>query len=164
MKRLLIDAISTNSGGAISHLKNILINFNNQNYFQKVDVFLPKKTRSLMPKLKNINYISPKILSKNLILRIFWQIFFLNIIIYKKNYNCVFITGSSHLIFFKPVVTISQNLLPFSSKEVKKYFFSLFYIKLVTLRFTQTLSFKLSSGVIFLHRYSKILYLIKLEN
>lgn len=155
MKRLLIDAISTNSGGAISHLKNILINFNNQNYFQKVDVFLPKKTRSLMPKLKNINYISPKILSKNLILRIFWQIFFLNIIIYKKNYNCVFITGSSHLIFFKPVVTISQNLLPFSSKEVKKYFFSLFYIKLITLRFTQTLSFKLSSGVIFLHRYSK---------
>ena len=38
---------------------------------------------------------------------------------------------------------------------MKKYFFSLFYIKLVTLRFTQTLSFKLSSGVIFLHRYSK---------
>ena len=47
MKRLLIDAISTNSGGAISHLKNILINFNNQKYFQKVDVFLPKKTSSL---------------------------------------------------------------------------------------------------------------------
>ena len=100
MKRLLIDAISTNSGGAISHLKIYLLISTIKITFKKVDVFLPKKTRSLMPKLKNINYISPKILSKNLILRIFWQIFFLNIIIYKKNYNCVFITGSSHLIFF----------------------------------------------------------------
>ena len=41
MKRLLIDAISTNSG-RLFHTKNILINFNNQNYFQKSRCFLQK--------------------------------------------------------------------------------------------------------------------------
>ena len=46
MKKLLIDAISTNSGGAISHLKNLLLNFKNQNYFEKVDVFLPENTKN----------------------------------------------------------------------------------------------------------------------
>lgn len=155
MKKLLIDAISTNSGGAVSHLKNLLLNFNDQSYFKKVDVYLPEYTKKIMPFNKNINYITPKIFSKNLIFRIFWQIFFLNIIIFKNNYSCVFITGSSHLILKKPVVTISQNLLPFSKKEIKKYFFSSFYIKLIILSITQNLSFKLSEGIIFLHKYSK---------
>lgn len=159
MKKLLIDAISTNSGGAISHLKNLLLNFKNQNYFEKVDVFLPENTKKLMPKNKDINYITSKLFSKNLIFRILWQIIYLNFVIFKKNYSCVFITGSSHLILKKPVVTISQNLLPFSPTEINKYFFSSFYIKLKILGITQSLSFKLSEGIIFLHHYSKKLIL-----
>jgi len=159
MKKLLIDSISTNSGGAISHLKNLLINFDKQKYFDEVDVFLPEKTKKLMPIKKNINYFTPKILSKNLLLRIIWQIFFLNLIVFKKKYNCVFVTGSSHAIIKKPVVTISQNLLPFNSIEINKYFFSLFYLKLKLLNITQKISFKLSQGVIFLHKYSKNLIL-----
>ena len=162
MKKLLIDAISTNSGGAISHLNNLLLNFKKQNYFEKVDVYLPENTKKLMPLNKNINYICPKVLSKNFILRMLWQIFFLNIIVLKNNYSCVFITGSSHLVLKKPVVTISQNLLPFSKNEIKKYFFSSFYLKLKLLGFTQSLSFKLSEGVIFLHKYSKKFILKKI--
>ena len=73
----------------------------------------------------------------------------------KKKYNCIFITGSSHFVLNGPVVTISQNLLPFSSEEVKKYFFSSFYIKLHLLKFVQKLSFKMSDGIIFLHIYSQ---------
>ena len=59
MKKLLIDAISTSSGGAISHLKIIVTQFHNQNYFDTVDVFLPEKTKNKMPRIKNVNYISP---------------------------------------------------------------------------------------------------------
>ena len=39
MKKLLIDAISTSSGGAINHLKKILIDFNKQKYFSKIMFF-----------------------------------------------------------------------------------------------------------------------------
>ena len=154
MKKLLIEAISTNSGGAIAHLKNLLENFDKQKYFNGVDVYLPLTTKKLMPKNTKINYISPK-LSKNLFLRIFWQIIFLNFITFKKKYDCIFVTGSSHLLLTRPVVTISQNLLPFSKYEMDKYFFSIFYLKLKILNLIQSISFKMSEGIIFLHKFSK---------
>lgn len=162
MKKLLIDAISISSGGAINHLKNILINFHTQNFFSEIDVYLPEKTKEMMPKIKNINYKSPKILNKFLFMRVLWQIFILNFIVLKNKYSCIFVTGSSHMILSKPVVTISQNLLPFSPNEIKKYFFSLFYIKLKILYITQTLSIKFSEGVIFLHKHSRNLILKKI--
>ena len=59
------------------------------------------------------------------------------------------------MLFADNIVTISQNLLPFSKKEVDRYFFSIFFIKLKILNFTQKISFKLSKGIIFLHQFSK---------
>ena len=154
-KKLLIEALSTNSGGAISHLKNLLENADKQDYFNKIDVYLPRSTKKLMPIKKKINYISPNFFTKTLFLRIIWQTLILNFITFKNKYDCIFVTGSSHLLFIKPVVTISQNLLPFSKEEIKKYFFSSFYLKLIILKFIQKISFKMSEGIIFLHKYSK---------
>ena len=162
MKKLLIDAISTSSGGAINHLKIIVNQFHKQKYFDSVDVFLPEKTKKKLPKIKNVNYICPKFFLSNLFLRIFWQIIILNIRVIKKKYDCIFVTGSSHFILNQPVVTISQNLLPFTPHEVRKYFFSYFYLKLKILYFTQKFSFKFSKGVIFLHQVSKKIILDKI--
>ena len=163
-KKLLIEALSTNSGGAISHLKNLLENADKQNYFNKIDVYLPRSTKKLMPNRKQISYITPNFFTKTLFLRIIWQTFILNIITIKKKYDCIFVTGSSHLLLTKPVVTISQNLLPFSKEEIKKYFFSSFYLKLIILRFIQKLSFRMSEGIIFLHKYSKKKILSQIGN
>ena len=55
-KKLLIDAISTSSGGAISHLDTILSYFDEQNFFS-VEVHLPYKTMIQMPKNKKIYYV-----------------------------------------------------------------------------------------------------------
>ncbi len=162
MKKLLIDAISTSSGGAINHLKIIVNQFHKQDYFDCVDVFLPEKTKKKLPKIKNVNYICPKFFLSNLLLRIFWQIIILNIRVIKNKYDCIFVTGSSHFILSRPVVTISQNLLPFTTPEVRKYFFSYFYLKLKILYFTQKFSFKFSEGVIFLHHVSKKIILDKI--
>ena len=54
MKKLLIDAISTNSGGAISHLKSLLEHFDSQKRFDKVEVHVPFETIKLLPKNKKI--------------------------------------------------------------------------------------------------------------
>ncbi len=154
-KILLIEAISSSAGGSLVHLKNILNNFEKQNFFNEIDVLIPKQSIKFMPKKKNINYIYNTFLEQNLVLRIIWQVLYLNIFIRFKNYNCIFVTGSSHFLLSKNVVTISQNLLPFTESEVKKYFFSPFYLKLKLLKITQIISFKLSKGIIFLHKYSK---------
>lgn len=163
-KFLLIDAISTNSGGAISHLKNLLNNFNNQSYFDEVEVHLPYKTMLQMPKNKKIHYTCNIFFEKFLLLRVIWQVIYLNIFIRFKRFQCIFVTGSSHFLITDNVVTISQNLLPFVDNEVDRYFFSFFYIKLLLLKFTQKISFKLSKGVIFLHKYSKAKILKQLPN
>jgi glycosyltransferase involved in cell wall biosynthesis len=164
MKKLLIDAISTSSGGAISHLNIILRNFENQNFFSHVNVHLPYKTMLQMPKNKKIHYTYNRIFERYLILRIIWQILYLNVFIRFKKFNCIFVTGSSHFLIASNVVTISQNLLPFTQIETDRYFFSLFYVKLLLLKFTQKISFKLSKGVIFLHKYSKKKILEHLPN
>lgn len=154
-KKLLIEAISTNSGGAIVHLKHILDYSIKQNYFDEITVILPKKTFHLMPKNYNIKYIYNDFLCSHLVLRIFWQVILLNIYIKFKKFDSIFITGSSHLLFSNNIVTINQNLLPFTKNEVDKYFFSYFYLKLKLLKLTQKLSLKLSDKIIFLHKYSK---------
>jgi glycosyltransferase involved in cell wall biosynthesis len=164
-KNLLIDALSTSSGGAVSHLQNLLANFGRQTFFTKVVVYLPKKTIRLMPKNKNIDYkYIPFGLDYFLFFRLFYQIFVLNFIIFFLNkFNCIFVTGGSHIILNKNVVTISQNLLPFVDKEVKRYSKTFFYLKLKILKFTQTLALKSSSGIIFLHKYSKKIILNQLR-
>ena len=164
MKKLLIDAISTSSGGAVTHLNVILRNFENQNFFSHVNVHLPYKTMLQMPKNKKIHYTYNRIFERYLILRIIWQVLYLNAYIRFKKFNCIFVTGSSHFLIASNVVTISQNLLPFTQTEVDRYFFSLFYVKLLLLKFTQKISFKLSKGVIFLHEYSKKKILKHLPN
>ena len=108
-----------------------------------------------MPKNKNIKYIYNNFFNSNLLLRIIWQVIILNFYIKLKKFNTVFITGSSHFLFHNNIVTINQNLLPFTPKEVDKYFFSYFYLKLKILKFTQKLSLKLSNKIIFLHNFSR---------
>ena len=80
-----------------------------------------------MPKNKKIYYVYNRFFEKFLLLRILWQVVYLNLLIYFKKFNCIFVTGSSHLLFADNIVTISQNLLPFSKKEVDRYFFSIFF-------------------------------------
>lgn len=156
-KKLLIEALSTSSGGAIRHLYNLLINFNKQNFFDKVIVFLPSKTAIMMPTNKKILYKSiPFSLDRFFLIRFIYQVVIVNIYLtFSKKIDCIFVTGSSHFLFHKNIVTISQNLLPFSKNDVKKYFFSFFYVKLKILKFTQSFSFNNSKGVIFLHDFSR---------
>jgi len=117
-----------------------------------------------MHKSKEIHYTYNKFFEKFLLLRVIWQVIYLNIFIRFKKFKCIFVTGSSHLLITDNVVTISQNLLPFVDNEVDRYFFSLFYIKLLLLKFSQKIAFKLSKGVIFLHKYSKAKILKQFPN
>lgn len=149
-----IDAISTNSGGAIEHLKNLLQNFDKQKKFVKCFVFTQKKTLRFLPKKKNIIYITSA-LAINLFTRVFWQTFVLNSQLKFYNIDILFVTGGSFITNFKPIVSISQNLLPFDNKQTDKYKYSLFFFKLKILKKVLINSFNNANGVIFLTNFSK---------
>lgn len=151
-----IDASHTVAGGAISHLKNLLTNVNFNKYSIKyIYVWAPKETLSLLPRNKYIIYRDHFLLKHNFLFKIFWQLIFFKKDLIKNNCNIVLITGGYFFINFKPIITISQNILPFYSKQVKKYFPSFFYIKLIILKLFLIQSFNRANKVIFLSRYVK---------
>jgi glycosyltransferase involved in cell wall biosynthesis len=67
----------------------------------------------------------------------------------------LFIPGGSYLGSFSPVVTMSQNLLPFEFTELKRSGISLFTLKMLILRLVQSFAFSRSDGVIFLTDYAR---------
>jgi len=151
-----IDASHTIVGGAISHLKNLLTNINFNKYSIKyIYVWAPKKTIKLLPKHKNIIYKDHFLFKYNFLFKIFWQLFFFSSALKKFNCNIAFITGGYFFVKFKPIVSLSQNILPFHKKEVSKYFPSFFYIKLIILKLLLILSFNRSNKVIFLSKYAE---------
>jgi len=151
-----IDASHTIVGGAISHLKNLLTNINFNKYSIKyIYVWAPKKTIKLLPKHKNIIYKDHFLLKYNFLFKIFWQLFFFSTALKKFNCNIAFITSGYFFVKFKPIVSLSQNILPFYKKEVNKYFPSFFYIKLIILKLLLIVSFNRSNKVIFLSKYAE---------
>lgn len=151
-----IDASHTIVGGAISHLKNLLTNINFNKYSIKyIYVWAPKKTIKLLPKYKNIIYKDHFLFKYNFLFKIFWQLFFFSNALKKFNCNIAFITGGYFFVRFKPIVSLSQNILPFHKKEVSKYFPSFFYIKLIILKLLLIFSFNRANKVIFLSKYAE---------
>ena len=63
--------------------------------------------------------------------------------------------GGSFVGSFEPIVTLSQNLLPFELSELYRYGVSLMALKLKILRYTQSQSFKSANGMIFLTKYAE---------
>ncbi len=62
--------------------------------------------------------------------------------------------GGSIVAAFRPVVTMSRNMLPFEWSELKRFGFSPTTLKLAILRWNQGNSFKHADGTIFLTRYA----------
>lgn len=151
-----IDASNILSGGGVTHLVELL-NASNLHEFEisKIVVWGGKKT---LAKISDNNYIEKvnlPMLNKSLPFRIFWQIFLLTKVARKKGCNIIFVPGGSFTTSFRPVVTMSQNLLPFESKELFRFGLSFKAIKLLLLRCIQSNSFKKATGIIFLTTYAK---------
>ena len=151
-----IDATNLRSGGGVTHISELLNNTILENYgFEKVIIWSSKST---LANIKNKNWLekhSTKLLNKNLFFRTWWQYFHLDKECKSHNCDLLFIPGGSYIGTFRPRVTISQNLLPFDKKEISRYGFSFFSIKLFILRIIQSRTFQQSDGVIFLTNYAK---------
>lgn len=102
---------------------------------------------------------NPSALDEGLLRRSSWQYLRLSQAARDEGCDVLFVPGGTYAGDFHPVVTMSQNLLPFEMKELQRYGWSLFSLKLMLLRFTQSRSFKKSDGVIFLTEYARAVVL-----
>lgn len=151
-----IDASNIRRGGGVTHLVELL---------RSADVFVTAGIRVIVwggsetllrledrPWLTKIN---PGRLNGGLIQRSLWQKYSLSSAAVAEGCDILLIPGGSFSGNFRPVVSMSQNLLPFEFRELMRYGWSLTTLRLIFLRFLQARSFRKSEGIIFLSRYSK---------
>lgn len=151
-----IDAANLRGGGGVTHLVELL------RALQPADLGIERVVvwggSSALNALEHRSWLTkrnPEVLNKGLLNRTLWQRFCLSQAARTEGCDLLFVPGGSFAGNFQPVVTMSQNLLPFEMPELRRYGWTVFKLKLLLLRWTQTSSFQKSDGVVFLTQYAR---------
>ena len=151
-----IDATNLRRGGGVTHLVELLAAFGPANNgVAKVVVWGSNLTLAKLFDRPWLEKVNPSALEGGLLQRTWWQRFHLSKSARVANCSVLFVPGGSYAGTFRPIVTMSQNLLPFEWPELRRYGWASFTLKLLLLRLTQTQSFRKADGVIFLTEYAR---------
>lgn len=154
--RIGIDATNLRRGGGRTHLIELLREADPvRDRFETVIVWGSRQTLDLLIDVTWLDKVVVPTLEKGLISRTLWQRFSLSKMAHMAGCNVLFVPGGNFLTRFRPIVTMSRNMLPFEWCELWRYRFSLLTLRLILLRFTQTLSFRKADAVIFLTDYAQ---------
>tara|TARA_Y100001970_G_scaffold266797_1_gene355954 strand:- start:270 stop:1370 length:1101 start_codon:yes stop_codon:yes gene_type:complete len=150
-----IDASNINDGGGITHLSQVINNFD----FKKskctgIVIWGNKKSLKKIKNKKNIKKINLNNKFSFILLRVFWQIFILEKELIRLNCSKALVLGGISFINKLPSIVIMQNILPFERLILNKYSF-LFKIKCRLQKFLFIHSIKKAQKVIFLSDTSK---------
>ena len=151
-----IDATNLRGGGGVTHIVELLSAAEPATHgITKVIIWGGAQMLAKLPDCVWLEKVNPPALNGGLFARTLWQRFALSGAARAVQCDLLFVPGGSYAGSFKPMVTMSQNLLPFEWPELRRYGFALMTLKLLVLRFTQSHSFKGADGVIFLTEYAK---------
>ena len=151
-----IDASNISSGGGLTHLKELISNCDPvQHGISKIIVWGEQgRTLDQIEKKEWLELVNDPMLEKGGLYRWYWQNFKLSAIA-RDNCDVLFVPGGTFLGNFHPFVAMSQNLLPFDSKEQARFGIGKTRARYQVLKKTQTRSFKNADGVIFLTNYAR---------
>jgi glycosyltransferase involved in cell wall biosynthesis len=156
LKIVGIDASNIRDGGGLTHLIELLGATQSQPHgIERIVVWGGRVTLNRLQDKPWLIKHNPPELNQGLLRRTIWQRFFLSSAARMEGCDVLFVPGGSYAGNFQPVVTISQNLLPFEIVELKRYGLCFFTLKLLLLRLTQSFTFKKADGVIFLTEYAR---------
>jgi glycosyltransferase involved in cell wall biosynthesis len=151
-----IDATNIRLGGGITHLIELLGSFDpGRSAFKKIIVWGNSPALSQIPESSWLEKINPTALNKNIAFRSLWQLLKLRRQAKLNKCTILLIPGGIFWGGFSPVVIMSQNLLPFEDKEIKRYGISIRAFKFHIIKFLQSISFRHASGIIFLSNYAR---------
>ncbi len=151
-----IDATNLRRGGGVTHLVELLRVAQPASYgVERVIVWGGQFTLNALDDRSWLDKLNPTALEKDLLQRTLWQRFRLSHAARNAGCDVLFVPGGSYAGDFHPVVNMSRNLLPFEWNELKRYGWSIFSLKLLLLRLTQSYSYKKTDGLIFLTDYAR---------
>lgn len=150
-----IDASNLRAGGGVTHLVELLRACDPQaSGFAQVIVWGGHSTLSQLQARSWLELRPLSVLDRGLIHRLLWQRFALSRLARAAGCDVLFVPGGSYSGGFRPIVTMSRNLLPFEWRELRRFGWSLMTLKLCLLRFSQTRTLRRADGVIFLTDYA----------
>lgn len=151
-----IDAANLGSGGATTHLRELLGAVSPSKHgISRVVVWGAAKTLDLIEYRPWLVKQSPRSINGGLLKRSVWQRLFLSDVARLEKCDVLFVPGGSYAGTFHPIVTMSRNMLPFEWNEIKRYGVTYDALKLLLRRRVQSGSFQYADGVIFLTQYAK---------
>ena len=151
-----IDATNLRGGGGITHLVELLSSAEPDVHgFKRIVIWSSAATLRMLEDKPWLVKRNPPELDKGLLHRSFWQLLHLSQSVREAGCDVLFVPGGRYAGNFQPVVTMSQNLLPFEIAELRRYGWSFFTLKLLLLRLMQSRTFKKAEGVIFLTEYAR---------
>lgn len=151
-----IDATNLRAGGGVTHLMELLRAVQPaQQHIDRIVVWGGKPTLKALEAQPWLTKCNPPASDKGLLQRTFWQRYRLSQAARDEGCDVLFVPGGSYAGNFHPVVTMSQNLLPFEMHELRRYGWTFFTLKLLLLRWVQSRSFQKTDGVIFLTEYAR---------
>lgn len=151
-----IDASNIRAGGGVTHLVELLRAADPFVHgFKQVIVWGSIATLAKIDDRDWLHKVNDPLLDCGLPYRVFWQRLRLRKLAEQAGCNVLFVPGGSDASGFKPMVAMSQNLLPFEWRETRRYGWSLLTLKFLLLRWTQSRSFRKANGVIFLTEYAR---------
>ncbi|MFO1422301.1 MAG: glycosyltransferase family 1 protein [Candidatus Competibacteraceae bacterium] len=154
--RLGIDASNLRAGGGVTHLVELLRAAHPNVYnFDQVVVWASQATLTLLEERPWLVKRTDSVLESHYLRRALWQRNRLGELAKAERCDLLFIPGGSFATDFRPVVTMSRNLLPFEWRELMRYGRSIFSLKLALLRWSQSRSFRRANGTIFLTQYAQ---------
>jgi glycosyltransferase involved in cell wall biosynthesis len=152
-----IDASRNRSGGAKAHLIGILSQADPRTFgIAKVHVWAYKSLLDALPDADWLVKHNPPALQKSLVQQAWWQFRHLPREVRQHGCDILFSTDAGSICGFRPSVVLSQDMLSYEPKEMRRYGFSLARLRLILLRFIQTRSMKRAAGVIFLTQYAAL--------
>jgi glycosyltransferase involved in cell wall biosynthesis len=151
-----IDASNLRRGGGITHLVELVSATKPELHnIAKVVIWGSHKTLDLLEDQTWLIKITPQELNLGSIYRLYWQKFKLSRAAIAEGCNLLFVPGGSCWSNFRPIVTMSRNMLPFQLIEIRRYGLSWISVRLLLLRLIQTKSFRRADGLIFLTKFAK---------
>lgn len=151
-----IDATNIRRGGGVTHLLELLQAVEPATFgIESVVLWGSTSTLKAMVDRPWLTKRNPPAQNNGLIKRTLWQRYRLSQAARDAGCDVLFVPGGSYAGNFHPVVTMSQNLLPFEMNELKRFGLTLVTLKLLLLRWTQSRSFRKTDGVIFLTEYAR---------
>lgn len=153
-KKIFVNALSAKLGGSKTYLVNLFLNLNDLD----VTVYVVCPDKSVVPLDDRIVFIESRFANKNILFRLFWEVFYLPFLLLRLKVDLLFVPGGMDFTLFKfgiRKVTMFRNMLPFDSEALKHVTSTRLKLKNFILKYLMIRSMNSSQHLIFISEYAK---------